>query len=140
MNSQNNIDKRILIWLGILQLFIGVGAVPCGLMMIFDPSGQSMMLNTGMLVNSPFSNFFIPGIFLLSINGILSLIGAVATFKRHKFAGEIASGLGIFLICWILSQIWWLGIHWLHFPYFIFGVVELILGLKLMKTFQIVEE
>lgn len=124
-------EKRIVIWLSILQIFIGIGAVPCGLMMIIDPSGQSIKMNVDMLVNSPFKDFLIPGIFLFSVNGILSLIGAVATFKRHKFAGVIAVGLGAFLIFWIISQVLWLGIHWLHFPYMIIGIVELVLGLKL---------
>jgi hypothetical protein len=59
-------DKRLIIWLGILQAFIGVGAVPAGILMIINPSGSDMGMTVEMLVNSPFPNFLIPGIFLFS--------------------------------------------------------------------------
>ncbi len=92
-----------------------------------------MGMPTEILINSPFSDFLIPGIFLLLVNGIGSLSGGILSFLRYRFAGEIAGGLGFFLIVWIVAQVWWLGLHWLHFPYFIFGIVELILGLMLIK-------
>ncbi len=131
-NTENNI-RRLAICLGILQLFIGIGAVPAGLAMIIDPSGRSLTMPLEMLANSPFSDFLIPGIFLLLINGIGSLIGGIASFLRNKLSGEIAIGLGIFLLGWILAQTVWMGIHWLHIMYFILGAVELILGLILRK-------
>ena len=130
-------DKRLIKWLEILQAFIGIGAIPAGLLMILNPSGSDLGMTVEMLVNSPFPNFLIPGIFLLSINGIGSLFGALASLKRYSFAGKIAVGLGIFLILWITIQVYWLGsIHWLHILYFILGIIELVLGLKLQKILQ----
>ncbi|MEZ4516650.1 MAG: hypothetical protein R3C44_07360 [Chloroflexota bacterium] len=113
--------------LGILQVFIGIGAVPVGLMMIIDPSGP---LPIEMLEGSPFPNFLIPGIVLFSINGVGSLIGAVLTFRQHAYAGLVAIGLGAFLMVWIVMQVWWLGppIHWLQVLYFVLGAAELGLG------------
>jgi len=129
--------KRLIIWLGILQAFIGIGAVPAGISMLINPSGSDLGMTVEMLVNSPFPNFLIPGIFLLSINGIGSLFGALVTFKHHSFTSKIAIGLGIFLILWITVQVYWLGgIHWLHILYFILGIIELVLGLKLQKKLQ----
>ena len=126
--------KWIVNWLGILQIFIGIGAVPAGIAMITDPSGSSLGMPLEMLINSPFSDFLTPGIFLLVINGIGSLLGGVASFLRYRFAGEIAAGLGTFLIMWIVTQVWWMGVHWLHILYIIFGIVELVLGLMLRKN------
>jgi len=125
--------KRLAIWLGILQLFIGIGAIPAGLAMIIDPSGSSLTMPLEMLANSPFSDFLIPGILLLLVNGIGSLVGGIASFLRYRFASEIAIGLGIFLIGWILAQIWWMGVHWAHILYIILGIAELTLGLVLRK-------
>jgi hypothetical protein len=102
-------------------------------MMIINPSGVDLGMTTEMLENSPFTNFFIPGIFLLGINGIGSLLGAMASFVRYRYAGKVAVGLGIFLILWIIVQAYWLGLHWLHIMYFILGIIELVLGLKLQK-------
>jgi len=133
MSSTNNSRKWLAIWLGILQIFICIGAVPYGIAMIADPSGSSVGMSIDMLINSPFSNFLIPGIFLLVVNGTGSLLGVVASFLRYRFAGEVAIGLGTFLIFWILAQVWWMGVHWLHILYIIFGIAELVLGLMCRK-------
>jgi hypothetical protein len=129
MGSTNAEYRRLAAGLGILQVFIGIGAVPAGISMIHDPSGRGLGMPLEMLANSPFSNFLIPGVFLLVVNGIGSLLGAIGSFKRHRFAGEIAAGLGAFLIVWIAAQVWWMGVHWLHVLYFVLGLVELVLGL-----------
>ncbi len=133
-------ENRLIIWLGILQVFIGVGAIPAGILMILNPSGSDLGMTVEMLINSPFPNFLIPGFFLLGVNGLGSLFGALASFKRYSFAGKIAVGLGIFLILWITVQVYWLGLHWLHILYFILGIVELILGLKLQKKLQLAKD
>ena len=125
--------KRLPIGLGILQIFIGIGAVPAGIAMITDPSGRSLGMFVEMLKKSPFSDFLVPGIFLLAINGIGSLLGGLASFQRSRNAGKIAIGLGIFLVLWITVQVYWLGIHWLHALYFSLGIAELGLGFILRK-------
>jgi hypothetical protein len=136
MNKLNSDDKRLITWLGILQVFVGIGAVPAGLSMIINPTGSGLGMTIEMLVNSPFTDFIIPGYFLLGINGIASLLGALASFSRRRFAGKIAIGLGIFLILWITVQVYWLGLHWLHILYFGLGITELLLGLKVEKKLQ----
>ena len=130
-NSKDN-GRNISIWLGSLQIFIGIGAVPAGLLMIIDPGG-AIFGTTATLANSPFTDFLIPGIFLLVINGIITLIGGLASIKRYRFAGEMAMGLGAFMVVWIFAEIWWLGPHWLEYLYLIMGIVEIVLGLKLRK-------
>ncbi|KAA3654297.1 MAG: hypothetical protein DWQ10_17920 [Calditrichaeota bacterium] len=135
MNQAKNNKRRLGIWLCTLQLFIGIGAVPAGLAMVADPSGSNLGMYVEMLANSPFNDFFIPGIFLLSINGIGSILGGIASFWRYRYAGEFAIGLGIFLVFWIIAQVWWIGIHWLHILYFSLGIIEMVLGLMLRKNF-----
>jgi len=135
MNKLKNSSNHLPTWLGILQAFIGIGAIPAGILMILNPSGSDMGMKVEMLVNSPFPDFLIPGIFLLCVNGIGSLLGALATFKHYSFAGKIAIGLGIFLILWITVQVYWLGgLHWLQILYFFLGIIELVLGMKLQKN------
>jgi len=133
MNKLNTSEKRLRAWLGILQVFVGIGAVPAGISMVTNPSGSGLGMTVEMLVDSPFTDFMIPGFFLLGINGIGSLFGAVASFLRHRFVGKMAIGLGIFLILWIAVQAYWLGLHWLHIVYFGLGMTELTLGLKVEK-------
>ncbi|MCD4734321.1 hypothetical protein K8R78_08820 [bacterium] len=137
MNQTKNSGKPLSVVLGILQIFIGIGAVPAGLMMLLDPSGSSLGMPLSMLANTPFPNFLIPGIFLLMVNGIGSILGGLASFRRYRHADKIAVGLGVFLILWIVAQVWWMGIHWLHIMYVTLGVVELTLGLLLRKHLRI---
>ena len=133
MGSTRSNRKRLAVGLGILQMFIGIGAVPAGISMILDPSGRGLGMPLEGLANTPFSDFLIPGVFLLTVNGIGSLLGGIASFSRHRWAGEIAAGLGIFLMVWVAVQVWWMGVHWLHVLYFVLGLAELTLGLKYRK-------
>jgi hypothetical protein len=98
--------------------------------LIVDPSGSGLGMSTDMLARSPFPNFLIPGIVLLTVNGLGSLAGALLTFRRSRYAGLAAIGLGVFLAAWIVIQVIILGppIHWLQWTYFVLGVVELVLG------------
>lgn len=134
MDNLKGEKKRLTIWLGILQVFIGIGAILAGISMIANPCGSDLGMTVEMLIKSPFNDFLIPGIFLLGVNGIGSLLGALASFLRKSVAGKIAMGLGIFLILWIIVQVYWLGLHWLHILYFILGITESAMGLILQKN------
>ena len=61
--------------LGILQIFIGLGAVAGGVGLI--SGGLKFPLEW--LRRSPFTDYLIPGLVLLTVNGIGSLAGGVAS-------------------------------------------------------------
>jgi hypothetical protein len=129
--------KRLSKTLGILQLFIGLGAVGGGLGLVLAPNGSSLGMPLEMLKYSPFSDFLIPGIVLLTVNGLGSIAGSFSSFRCFRYAAEIALALGAFLIAWILIQIYWIhSFHWLHALYLSLGIVELILGWLLRKTLR----
>jgi hypothetical protein len=96
--------------LGALQVFIGVGTIPAGLALILEPSGASLGMPLEWLSDSPFPNFLIPGVVLMVVNGFGRLAGALASFLRYRYAGEIAMGLGVFLMLWIVARMWWIGL------------------------------
>ena len=126
--------KNLLNGLGILQALIGIGAVAGGLALLLDPSGQSLGLPLALLKKTPFASFLVPGIVLFTVNGLGSLIGAAASFTRHRYAGEAAMALGAFLVAWILVQVYWMsGFHWLHWLYLSLGIVEAVLGWSVRK-------
>lgn len=68
-------------------MFIGLDGVGGGLGLVLEPGGANLGFPVEWLGNSPFSDYLIPGIYLLVINGIGSLLGAVASFRRYKYAG-----------------------------------------------------
>lgn len=64
-----------------------------------------------------------------------SLAGAVASFARYRYAGAAAMALGVFLIAWILVQVYRMaGFHWLHWLYLSLGIVEAVLGWSVRRT------
>lgn len=124
--------KRIALYLGIVQLFIAIGAIPAGLLMIIEPDGTGLGMSTGMLSGSPFHDFFIPGLFLLIVNGLFHAFGGVLSLKSNQYAGNVGIILGIFLLIWICVQVYYINpIHILQIIYFVIGIIELLLGYKL---------
>lgn len=124
--------KWVSIALGVLQAFIGLGAVPSGLLLMLDSTGGGMGFSLDLLEGTPFQSYFIPGLFLMSVNGIGNLAGGVLNFIRYRFAGEISIGLGILLMGWIVIQVGLIGfVHWMQPMYFVLGLIEATLGLVL---------
>ncbi len=124
--------KRII--LGILQSFVALGAIPAGLSMIITPDGSNIGMSISILNNSPFNDFFIPGIVLFSVNGLLNIIGAVFTFSRYRYYQPVGLLLGSFLTIWIFIQIYLIGlIHFLQPAYIAIGIMEIYFSLSLRK-------
>ncbi|WP_075980686.1 hypothetical protein [Bacillus massilinigeriensis] len=114
---------------GILLSFVGIGAVAAGGGFIIDSSGSGLGMSVEILENSPFESFLIPGIFLLILNGIGSLIGAIFAFKNFRYSGISTIILGIIMIIWISIQVFWIGwISWLQPTFLVIGAMELLLG------------
>jgi len=90
---------------GILQLFIGIGAIACGIMMIIQPDGSLLGLPLKMLHNSPFRNFMIPGFLLFSVNGLGNGFSSILSFKKHALAGFAGIFFGFGMIVWLFVQV-----------------------------------
>ena len=132
--ENTNFNMKVYIGLGAIQAFIGLGALGGGFMLVRDPSGSALELPMSLLEGSPFPDFLIPGLFLLAVNGVGSMIGAGLSFTRRRYAQEIAIVLGAILIAWIVIQVVIISsFHWLHVLYFILGVVELGIGLYIRR-------
>ncbi len=123
--------------LGALQAFIGLGAVAGGLGLALDPSGAGLGMPLEVLKDSPFATFLVPGIVLFTVNGLGSLLGAILSFTRRRYAAETSMGLGALLLAWIAVQVYWMpGIHWLHVLYFGLGLLEFVLGWSVRRRLQ----
>ena len=132
--ENTNVKMKVYRGLGILQTFIGLGALGGGFMLVRDPSGSALELPMSLLEGSPFPDFLIPGMFLLAVNGVGSMIGAGLSFTRRRYAQEIAIVLGAILVAWIVIQVVIISsFHWFHVLYFILGIVELWIGLYIRR-------
>ncbi len=117
--------KRLHNVLGIIQLFVALGALPAGYLMILTPDGSRMGMNPLQLSGSPFHDFLLPGLFLFIVDGIFNLISAFLSFRNSRFTGLTGLGSGIILLLWILIQVSIIGLNSILQPaFFILGILE----------------
>ena len=133
--SGNTKNRFLKYSLPLLQSFIGLTALRGGYGLVSDPTGATMDTPMEWIRNSPFSDYFIPGLILLIIIGLGNVLAALFTILQQKYSGEIAAILGSFLIIYMSIEIWFIGLrNFLQPIYLILGVIVLLLGLKLLKS------
>jgi hypothetical protein len=133
----NKIQKWLIFW----TLFIGIGALFGSTMMLIEPSGKFMDMYMMLpyfqvlpFAEYLFQDFFFPGLALLLVNGIPQIMTAILLLKRHRFAAIASLCCGFLLMLWICIQFVIFEFNFMSTIYFIFGLTELLLSLKLLKT------
>jgi len=123
--------KKLLLYSKILLFFNGISATIPGLILVFDPGGESMKMPLDWLEYSPFENFLIPGILLFLFIGVLSLISAILTIKKSKGFQLFIIANGLIMFGWLTIEIIIIKAFYapLHVPYYFTGISLLILGL-----------
>jgi magnesium-transporting ATPase (P-type) len=105
------------------ELFISPGAFYGGILLMMDPTGALLQLPYQMPENIFFGNYFVPGMFLILINGILPLLIAAGLIFRPKW--RIAEALNLYKThhwVWIFCIYQALGlIIWMSIQLFIIG-------------------
>ena len=118
--------------LGLLQAFVALGAIPAGYLLLAKPGGQGLGMSVAILANSPFKDFFIPGIVLFTVNGLCNLFSAFLSFLKFIYAPALGIMLGSALIIWIIVQSYYIGIsHFLQPTFIAIGIIEIFLSIKL---------
>jgi hypothetical protein len=86
-------------------LINGAGAMYGGGLLVLDPSGSELGLPLSWLEETPFRDFFLPGLVLLLVNGVCSLyvLGALV-FHAHR-AAKLVVVQGLLLSGWIGIQV-----------------------------------
>lgn len=88
----------------ILLLFNSIGAIYGGLHLITHPDGSSLQMSLDWLQYSPFSDYLIPGIILLVVNGLFGFFVLGLMIFRHKNFPWFVIAQGALLAGWILVQ------------------------------------
>ena len=130
----NNKNKLITYFLGVIQAFIGITAIAGGLRLVSNPNGLPDV-PIEWLINSPFTNYFFPGLVLLIVIGFGYVVSGTVTFLRKGYSGGMAALLGMCLIIYMTVEVWFVGLrNFLQPLYFILSVIVLILGLNLFNS------
>lgn len=106
IESSRRVDRPAWIWLAVaLELMTALGAIPVGSMFLTDPSGAAIGAKLSWIESSVFGNYFVPGLYLLLMNGFGMLVLAALTVRRHWIAPWLTGTLGVGLIIWIAVEL-----------------------------------
>ncbi len=129
--------KKKYLFLSIMHLFIGVGAIIGGLAGIVEP-GEPLGLPAYLLDGSIFSSYLVPGIILFIFIGLGNVFSALTAWNKSAYQGYISSvfswGLMIFIIvqCLVMKSV-----VFPHVFFFLLGLTGAILaGLILINNNQ----
>ena len=124
--------KKLYVIIPALHWFVGVGAFAGGLAAVLNPESP-LGMSTNNLKTGPFTNFLIPGLFLMIVIGLFNIIEGFLVVKKIKYHEVMSGGLGAVLIGWIVIQCIILRtINPLHIIYFIIGLIQGILAIFLI--------
>jgi hypothetical protein len=123
--GDGKIERPGYVWLGIAsQVFVGIMAVPVGLMMVVEPNGSPLGIPNEWVADSAFGSFLVPGLFLLLVNGVAQLVAAALAVMRHPFAPWLMGALGVTLLAWIAIQVLIIPVSFLQPAIFVIGLVQ----------------
>ena len=114
----------------ILLLFNGIGALYGGTNFILHPNGDSMGMSVNWLTHTPFKDYLVPGIVLVIVNGLFSILILFAFLFKYKSSSLLVILQGLILFTWIFIQVFLLRtVHFLHIALAATGLALIILGM-----------
>ncbi len=136
-----------------LHLFLGLGAITGGGMLILKLDGSLLGMETGWLSQSPFSSYLIPGFLLFIFSGLLPLfaflgllfkpewrwVNVLNIYPNRHWSWAYSLYSGIIVIIWITVQLIMTRYFWLQ-PVMIFtGLLIIVFTLTpaIMKKFEL---
>jgi hypothetical protein len=87
-----------------LEIFLGLGALFGGGLLILAPDGRLLGMPATLLAGTPFPSFLVPGICLFVFVGIAPLLAAAMTLRRQVIAPLAAVAVGLTLMGWMASE------------------------------------
>ncbi|MGM0576961.1 MAG: hypothetical protein ACQEXJ_14650 [Myxococcota bacterium] len=118
--------------LGFLQVIVGLSGLVGGWGLLSDPTGAALDMPLSLLDGTPFGDYLVPGVVLFTVIGVGNTLAVVLWRRRPRVSITLGAALGVFLVCWIVAQVAWIGlVNALQPTYFGFGLAEAVLGFRL---------
>jgi hypothetical protein len=126
-----------------LQFFLGLQGLFGGGAFLLAPDGHLLQMPFSHLKNTPFSDFLIPGFLLFMFLGIFPITVAyglwrqptwnwpniVNPFKQTHWSWAGSLAVGVTAMIWIIIQIQWIPVGFLHIFIFGWGVLIVLVTL-----------
>lgn len=124
--------RSLRIFLIVLEVFVGVGAVAGGIGVATNGIGFPVEWLEG----TPFRSYVIPGLVLMFVVGGSQLAAAIAVWRRRWWGTVASLAAGLILAGWISVQVAIIGlVSWLQPFYFALGLLVAGLAARL-RTFR----
>ena len=124
----------------LIQVFLGLNGLLGGGAFLLAPDGHLLQMPFSHLKNTPFSDFLIPGLLLFLFLGVYPIAVAYSLWRNPTWhwpdflnpfkqthwcwAGSLAAG--VIAMIWIIVQIQWISIGFLHIFIFSWGILILL--------------
>ncbi|MGD0018278.1 MAG: hypothetical protein ABSD62_03410 [Candidatus Limnocylindrales bacterium] len=106
-----------------LLVWLGLGALGGGAVLVAKPDGSVMQMPLSMLAGSPFPDFLVPGLILGGLFGVGSFATAAMGLRRWRVAPFLAFAIGCAQMIWIVVELAIIkGFSVLHPLYFLTGL------------------
>lgn len=110
---------------------LGISAVYGGAILMLERANDPLGMPLEWLDDTPFRDYFVPGLTLFSVFGIGSFAVVFGILRRRVWAWAAAVGLGVAQIVWIAAEVFFLRmIHPLHVVYGGLGAVLVALATR----------
>ena len=126
-----------------LLVFLGINGLIGGIPFLLAPDGHLLQMPFSHLKNTPFPDFTIPGLLLTIFLGLYPLAAAYTLWRKPawrwpgfinpfrqyhwSWAGSLAAG--VIAVIWIIVQIQWIPVGFLHIFILSWGVLILVVTL-----------
>jgi len=143
MQSHSNSRPFVSGLLIFLNAFLGFSALIPGAAFILAPDGHLIRMPLSNLENAPFADYLVPGILLFVFIGVYPALVAYSLWKRpawgwpntlnpfKQFHWSWAASLAVsvILIIWIIVEVQFMTVGFLHVFYFAWGALILVVTL-----------
>jgi hypothetical protein len=128
----------------VLLLLLGVSALIPGAFFMLAPDGRLLKMPMSNLAETPFSDYFVPGLLLFAFVGIFPVVAAyglwrmpgwrwpnlINPFKQQHWSWAASLAAGVILIIWITVQVFLIrAVDFLHYLYWGWAVLLILFAL-----------
>lgn len=119
-------------FLFLLVSFIALTSTLTGILLMSVPDGVILNLPLSLLKDTPFHNYFIPGLLLTLFVGLPHFLAVYFNLIRHPRRYNYAIAAGMILCVWMIAQIsFFKGILWADMTMILMGLMIVLIAYQL---------
>jgi hypothetical protein len=128
---RSSVVKRALVT---LELVTGAAGLAGGVLLAAAPDGSLLRADPAVLVGSPFSDWWVPGVLLTGLVGGGFLLAGWWQWRGHRYARELSIAAGAGLVCFEAAELAWIGFQPLEAVFAAVGVIIIGLAWRLPRA------